>query len=338
VAAVHAPFAVAEPSQVGHVRRAAVRLAERSHFSEQTCAEVAIVATELATNLVRYGRNGRLFLQPVTDAGGTFVEMLAVDSGDGMADVQRSLQDGVSTGGTPGTGLGAIRRLSQQFDIFSTIGKGTVVLARVGKRTGSGNQSLPQFQAAALATTAPGEVVSGDAWRVAESDGNLAILIADGLGHGPLAAEAADRAAAAFDEDPFKDGPGDFCDRAHRVLSGSRGAALACAHLSSSGRVTYAGVGNISGSIVAAQQSKGLSSQNGTAGAQMRRAQSFVYELPDRGVLVMHSDGLTSRWTLNDYPGLVSRHAAVIAGVLHRDYLRGKDDATVVVIRKMGPR
>jgi hypothetical protein len=180
--------------------------------------------------------------------------------------------------------------------------------------------------------------VSGDAWRIAEHDGNLAIMVADGLGHGPLAAAAADRAGTLFDEDPFKDGPAEFCERAHRALSGSRGAALACGQLSSSGRVTYAGVGNISGTIVVGAQSKGLASQNGTAGAQIRRVQALVYELPERGVLVMHSDGLTNRWSLNDYPGLVSRHAAVIAGVLYRDCLRGKDDATVVVIRKMSAR
>lgn len=338
MASVYPPFAVAEVSQVGHVRRAAMRLAEMSKFAEQTCAEVGIVATELATNLVRYGRQGRLFLTPVTDATGTFVELLAVDSGGGMADVQRSLQDGVSTGGTPGTGLGAIRRLSQQFDIFSTLGKGTVVLARVGRRPASGSPAASMYQTATVATAAPGEHVSGDAWRIAEHDGNLAIMVADGLGHGPLAAEAADRAGGLFDEDPFRDAPAEFCGRAHRALGGSRGAALACAQLSSSGRVTYAGVGNISGTIVVGQQSRGLSSQNGTVGAQMRRVQAFVYELPERGVLVMHSDGLTNRWSLNDYPGLVSRHAAVIAGVLYRDYLRGKDDATVVVIRKMSAR
>ena len=335
MASVDPPFVVAEVSQVGHARRAAMRLAERSKFAEQTCAEVGIVATELATNMVRYGREGRLFVKSVADASGTFVELLAVDSGAGMADVQRSLQDGVSTGGTPGTGLGAIRRLSQQFDIFSTVDKGTVVLARVGRRPGPGSAVAPLYQTATLATAAPGEVVSGDAWRIAEHDGNMAVMVADGLGHGPLAAEAADRAGAVFDGDPFRDAPDAFCERAHRALSGSRGAALACAHMSSSGRVTYAGVGNISGTIVVAQQSRGLPSQNGTAGAQIRRVQALVYELPERGVLVMHSDGLTNRWSLNNYPGLVSRHAAVIAGVLHRDCLRGKDDATVVVIKKM---
>lgn len=313
-------------------------MAESANLGEQACGEVAIVATEMATNLVRYGRRGQLFVKTVNEGGSTLVELLAVDSGAGMTDVQRSLQDGVSTGGTPGTGLGAIRRLSQQFDIFSTPGKGTVVFARVGPRAQTASPVVSAFQAAIVATAAPGEVVSGDAWHVVERDGNLAVMVADGLGHGPLAAAAADKAVAVFDEDPFRDGPAEFCERAHRALTGTRGAALACAHLSPSGRVTYAGVGNISGTIVVEQQSRGLASQNGTAGAQMRRAQALTYELPDRGVLVMHSDGVSNRWSLKEYPGLVARHAGVIAGVLYRDCLRGKDDATVVVIKKLGSR
>lgn len=324
-----------ETTQVGHARRVAIRLAETAGFSEEQCGEVAIVATELATNLAKYGKAGRFFVEPVVEAGLTVIQMLAIDSGPGMTDVQRSLQDGVSTGGTPGTGLGAVRRMSRQFDIFSAPGQGTVVLACVGKRSRS-KPAAAMYQSAALSTAAPGETVCGDTWRIAQRDGQLAVMVADGLGHGPLAAEAAERAASLFDDQPFQDAPAAYCERAHRALSGSRGAALACAHLHASGRVSYAGVGNIAGSIATDDKSRGLSSQNGTVGAHVRRVQGFDYDLPVRGVLVMHSDGLTSRWSLNTYHGLVSRHAAVIAGVLYRDCIRGKDDATVVVIRKVG--
>jgi len=48
--------------------------------------------------------------------------------------------------------------------------------------------------------------------------------------------------------------------------------------------------------------------------------------------LIMYSDGLQSRWNLQDYPGLVHRHPAVIASVLHRDFCRGRDDVTVLVV------
>lgn len=331
----HEAITVTESSQIGQARRAAARLAEICEIPEHKRGAVAIVATELATNLSRYGREERLLLQSVRRRGSSYVEMLAVDRGPGIADVQRSLQDGFSTGGTTGTGLGAVRRMSDLFDIYSQVDQGTLVMARIthGDRPGPAPTG---FQWAAVATPAPGEAVCGDAWRLAEGEGTLTVMVADGLGHGPLAAEAANRAAALF-EDGCTD-PAAFCDRAHGALFGSRGAALAVAQLAS-GRLAYAGVGNISGTLVSGEKSRGLSSQNGTAGFAARKAQVFSYEWPARALLVMHSDGLTNRWQLGAYRGLASKHPAVIAGVLHRDCLRGRDDATVVVVKDAtGPR
>ena len=334
MSAVHAPLQVVESSQVGQVRRAAVRLAESSHFSDQACGEVAVVATELATNLARYGQAGQFFLQPVVNGDDTAIQLLAIDSGPGIADVQRSLQDGVSTGGTLGTGLGAVRRMSHQFDIYSIEGHGTVVLSLVGKGK-SREKTASGFERAVISTAAPGESVSGDAWRMIERDGHLAVMVADGLGHGVLAAEAADRAAALFDEAAFLHPPAAYCERAHQALAGTRGAALASAHVSPAGQVTYASVGNIASTIVSGDAARGLPSQNGTVGLQMRRVQTFEGNLAERSVLVMQSDGLTNRWSTGAYAGLWTRHPAVIAGVLYRDCLRGKDDATIVVVKRV---
>jgi hypothetical protein len=66
---------------------------------------------------------------------------------------------------------------------------------------------------------------------------------------------------------------------------------------------------------------------------QMRSAlHSTAHAWPEHGLLVMHSDGLTGRWTLDRYPGLLVRHPALVAAVLYKDFLRGRDDATVVVV------
>jgi hypothetical protein len=259
------------------------------------------------------------------------VQLLAIDSGPGIADVPRSFEDGFSTGGGAGMGMGAVRRLSADFDMFTAVGSGTVIWSRVAtKRAKRAEESMPW---GAISTPAPGERVCGDAWRILVKDGGLGVAVIDGLGHGPLAAEAAVRAADLFD-DAVCDKPLSFCEGAHRALTGTRGAALAAAHVGSDGVVRYAGVGNISGTLAGSGQSRGLFSQNGTAGVQIRRVQQLDYPWPDGGVLVMHSDGLTNRWSLGSYPGLLLRHPAVIAGVLHRDFLRGKDDATVVVIKR----
>jgi hypothetical protein len=63
------------------------------------------------------------------------------------------------------------------------------------------------------------------------------------------------------------------------------------------------------------------------------KLQQFQYDLLEGDLLLMHSDGLTSRWKLADYPGLSHRVPALIAAVLYRDFKRGRDDATVLVAR-----
>lgn len=320
---------VVEASQVGEARRAAARVARTAGFGETDIGRVTLLATELGNNLAKYGQQGRLLVQSLPSPTGTIVEVMAIDSGPGMADVQRCLQDGYSTGGTPGTGLGAVRRQSAVFDLHSAPGRGTVVMARVHGERGTTN-GLP-FQWGAVSLPKPTELVCGDAWQISARDRDLAIIVADGLGHGPLAAAAAQRAMKVFDELAFSE-PRTIVERAHGALAGSRGAAVAIARISGGSSVDYAGIGNISGSLVTHERSSGMVSQNGTVGVAIRKVQQLGYTWPQHGVLIMHSDGLTHRWSLDAYPGLLLRHPAVIAGVLSRDFVRGTDDATVVVV------
>ena len=325
--------AVTEPNQAGEARRVAVRHAEAMGFDEQARGEVAIVATELATNLARYARHGRLLVQAFESGGMRTVELLSIDAGPGMTDVQACLRDGYSTGGTPGIGLGAVQRLSTAFDIYTSPGTGTVIMARL-QRPSAGTPAA--FEWGAVSLPAPHETVCGDAWRITQRDGDCAVLVADGLGHGRLAAEASTRAAETFDQAPHEEVVSTV-ERIHRALGGSRGAAVAVARLGAG--VRYAGVGNISGVVVGGERSKGLTSQNGTLGVQMRRAQAFDYDWPAHGRLIMHSDGISNRWSLDAYPGLLLRHPAVVAGVLARDHGRERDDATIVVVaRRSAPR
>jgi anti-sigma regulatory factor (Ser/Thr protein kinase) len=313
------------------VRRTALRIAQPLTLSEVRRADVAIVATELATNLVRYAEKGRVLVQTLAFAAGDCIELVAIDSGPGMTDIYRCMQDGFSTGGTSGTGFGAVRRLSDEFDAYSTPGQGTVVASRIHV-DGWGSHNDGRYAVGAVSIPAPHERLCGDAWRVTENAGRVAVLVADGLGHGPHAADAADRAATVFDDDPYGEFP-HFFQRAHRALLGSRGAAVACAQIDQSGAIRYAGVGNIAGMLVGTGRSRGLPSDNGTVGVQMRHTvHSTAYAWPEHGVLVMHSDGLTGRWTLDNYPGLRLRHPAVVAAVLYRDFVRGRDDVTVVVV------
>lgn len=323
---------VTDESQIGEVRRKAKQLGADVGLSEEVCGKISIIATELATNLARHTTGGEILLRTIDRDGVSCVELLSVDRGPGMSNVSQALEDGFSTGGTAGNGLGAVRRLASEFDIYSARPGGTIVFARIGKME---RQQAEEFEWGAASRPAPYETLCGDTWRIATGHGEIAIMVADGLGHGPLAAEAVEGVAGAFEENSFATSAEIFVV-ADRRTRGTRGAAVAVAQIDMrAGVLKYTGVGNIAGSLRSRQSTagRGLVSHNGTVGVEMRKVQQFDYELPTAPILVMHSDGLQSRWSLEPYPGLIHRHPAVVATVLWRDFTRGRDDVTVCVVR-----
>ena len=191
---------VIESSQVGEARRMAVRLADEAGFGETEQGKVAIIATEMANNLLRHARDGQLLVQILQTEIGKTVELLSLDSGPGIVNVERCLQDGYSTGGTSGTGLGAIKRLSLEFDIHSTLEVGTAIRIEGWCRESAKVNADRLFAVGAVSIPMPGETVCGDAWNSSQSQHELRLMIADGLGHGPLAEEAANAADRVFDD------------------------------------------------------------------------------------------------------------------------------------------
>ncbi len=156
----------------------------------------------------------------------------------------------------------------------------------------------------------------------------------DGLGHGVVAAQAADEAARVFNIEKDS-GPLELLKKIHAGLQKTRGAAVAVAQLDGAEqKLIYTGIGNIAGHILQNENSRGLVSHNGTVGHHPVRFQEFTYPWVTGSLLVMHSDGISSRWNLEKYPGLLARHPGVIAAIIHRDFCRNNDDTTVVVIRQ----
>ncbi|WP_460448687.1 ATP-binding SpoIIE family protein phosphatase [Alsobacter sp. SYSU BS001988] len=332
-------ISVTEASQVSEVRRAATALAHRVGFSEVDSGRAAIVATELATNLVKHGGGGSVLASLFSEQGREGVELIAVDRGPGMGDVSACRRDGHSSSGSAGQGLGAIERLSQFSDIASWPGLGTVVVARLEKSSPAGQAASTADSRmcwGAISTPKPGEEACGDAYSIASfRDGQPAILVADGLGHGAAAAEASTAAVRLFAGAAGKDSdPVDSLERIHDGLRATRGAAIAVALVDlGRDRVLFGGIGNIAGAIASPGDVRRMVSHNGTAGLMARRVQAFEYALPAGGHLILHSDGLSTNWSLDRYPGILAAHPSLIAAVLWRDQNRGRDDATVLVAR-----
>ncbi|MGK5051992.1 ATP-binding SpoIIE family protein phosphatase [Janthinobacterium sp. RB2P8] len=331
-------FPIGEPSEIAAARRAGNELARRIGFDDVRTGQLAIIISEAATNIVKHAQRGEILLRKVLRGGTSGIEVLAIDHGPGMANVRQHMQDGHSTTGTYGVGLGAIRRLSQEFDLYTAPGKGTVLMMVIwGQHASSAIPASPNWQIGAVCLPLASEQVCGDAWNVVCEGHELSLMVADGLGHGPLAARASECASALLEDSApgLPPLPAPFIELAHGALRATRGAALAVAHIDSARRqLRYAGVGNIAACAFDAQQRQHLLSHNGIVGSNLRKVQEFCYPWQTGTTLIMHSDGLHTRWDLERYPGLAHCHPSLVAAVLYRDFARGRDDVTVVVLRE----
>lgn len=323
---------VLDRTQVGEARRRLEQFAASLHLDDTTRGKLAIIVTEVASNLVKYAQGGEIVYRRIGTSDAPGIEVLSLDRGPGMANLGECLRDGYSTSGSPGTGLGAVMRLADVFDIHSDTAVGTAILARVA----TGRMSQEVFQSGAVCLPKPGEEVCGDDWALHVEGTRAALMVADGLGHGLLAAEAAHEASRVFADCGCRESPTQFLGVAHDALRKTRGAALALASLNSaSGQINYAGVGNIAGVIVAPDgTTRSMVSHNGTAGVEVRKMQEFQYAWPAGNCVVMHSDGLATQWRIDKYRGLALKHPGLIAGVLYRDHRRSRDDVTVVVVAR----
>ena len=330
---MHRVFDMNEPSQVGEARRASVLMAGRLDFGEEACGRLALVVTELGSNLVRHAESGRLLVAVRAGGDGDRVEVLSLDAGPGMADLGHCLRDGVTTSTTPGTGLGAVRRLSDDFAAFSAAPGGTVVLARIAaRRAVARERQVERFGHGAISVPAAGEGQCGDAWAFVQRAGRASVLVVDGLGHGPEAETAAQACLALFDA-PFE-APSATLARAHAGMRATRGAAAAVAQLDLDARtVTFCGAGNIAARLTSGLEDRSFLCQHGTLGLQVGRLHDVSVAWPDHALFVMHSDGVATRWDLRKTPGLLQCDPSIIAAWLIREHIGGRDDATVIVVR-----
>jgi anti-sigma regulatory factor (Ser/Thr protein kinase) len=330
---VSAPaLTIEEGSQVSAARRVAIRLAEDLGFDDTGVGNVALVVTEIGTNILKHGGGGQILLLAVREGGVDGLDVIGLDRGQGMADVERCLRDGYSTAGSPGTGLGAIRRLSAAFDIYTGSKRGAALVARLWSRRPAPH--TPGLVVGVAAAALAGEVVSGDGWALEQTPERTVLLLVDGLGHGLVAAEAAREAVRLF-RDSTGGSPAEIVGALHDGMRATLGAAVGVTEICAErGLVRFCGVGNIAATVVAPSGRRQFVSHNGIVGHSARKIAEFSYAWPKDGVLIEHTDGLGTHWDVAGYPSLLDRNPSLVAGVLYRDFNRGRDDVTVMVARE----
>lgn len=318
---------ISDVSSVGEARRRALLVAQRLGFDETRAGELALLATESSRNVLVHGGGGELVVSGIAGDGHQVARILALDKGPGIANLAQAMTDGYSTAGTMGGGMGAMKRLATVLEIF-TGSSGTILLLELGKAAAPNKLLI-----GGVAVPYPNERFCGDAWSCHSSSDRLKVLLVDGLGHGQDAANAAREAVNAFHK-RVELRPGELLGVLHDALKKTRGAVAAIAEIRpQENALTYAGVGNISAVLLSGRGSRSLVSHNGTLGMVMSRTQEFKVDWSPDTVLVLHSDGLQSRWDLSGYAGLMGRHPALIGAALLRDFRRMRDDASVVVVK-----
>jgi anti-sigma regulatory factor (Ser/Thr protein kinase) len=341
-------LAVEDPSAVVACRNAGLALASRLHFPAARADALGLAVTEAASNLHKHARQGALLLAVNRDAEAPGIELVTIDSGPGLRDVGVAMQDGHSTSGTLGIGLGAIRRLADFCDLYSVPGHGTALVARFWPEPREYVPRGPAVRCAGLIRPITGETECGDAFGVLRTGDTVTAVFCDGLGHGPLAAAAAAAALAAVLGEPATGPPtgpatgsatglastaepAALLERAHRRMSGTRGGAVAVVQVSGQ-LARFAGLGNVAAFILSAAGRKSMLSVPGIAGYQARAFRQFEYEVPPGAAVILHSDGISSRWEVAAVPGVETKDPLLISAVLLAEAGIHRDDAGIVVL------
>jgi anti-sigma regulatory factor (Ser/Thr protein kinase) len=317
---------VEDASAVAACRQAVQNMAERLRFPAARIGQLALAVTEAASNLYKHAEQGSLLLCVNRDGPQPGIDLVTIDAGPGVRDVSAALRDGHSTAGTLGIGLGAIQRLADFADLYSRPGHGTSLVARFCV-----SPPVSQLRWSGLIRPITGETECGDAYGAVEVDGAVTGVLCDGLGHGPLAAAAAAAGVAAVLDDPAGE-PAALLERVHRRMSGTRGGAVGV--VQTGGQLArFAGLGNVAASIVSDGQRKSMISIPGIAGVQARTIRQFEYDVPPGSAVVVHSDGISSRWEAAALPALEARDPLLIAAVLLAEAGVHRDDAGVLVLK-----
>ena len=322
---------VVDDASITVVREHVRALGAELGFAQNDTEFVATAATELARNQLVHARGGRFVVRSIERCGVRGLELVAADRGSGLADPTRAFDGMISTRGGLGSGVASVRQLMDELDFDIRLGEGTCIWAR--KFAGP----VPyRSEVAILGRPCEGESESGDDAAFVRQGDALTIGIVDGLGHGILARDVAAPSAALL-RSRAELAPTAILHEVDDTLRAARGAVMAVARIDCRlGQIEHAAVGDVRTHLYRPRECHRFSSVAGVLGAADQRGRKYVVErelMQDHDVIVMFSDGLTTRVDISEQLQLLRRHPIVIAAHLLEQFGRSNDDALVLVTR-----
>lgn len=325
-----APFrSIVDPASVAVLRDEVRAAAGASGFDVTATGELAIIASELATNQLRYATAGRVSVHPIERDGVRGVELVAVDRGEGISDPTGALHGVPRAEGSLGIGISSVHRLSDEVDFDIRGGEGTCIRARkFARRVGR------RREVGVVARPFPGEPRSGDDAWFGRRGHRLVIAVADGLGHGGEAREAASRAIQAVVANDAP--PRELCVLANAAAEGTRGTVLTVVEIDETERrLRITGGGNVMTHVVGPRGTKILSTAAIVLGKPQKQPTFAVeeYDLDPHDGVILFTDGISARVRLDVRDEAFRGHPIVVADHVLKTFGRTNDDALVVVAR-----
>lgn len=327
-------YKIQDRSYVSFIKREIHNKVSALHFSEKQVAEIDIILSEITSNLIKHAQRGELLYKISSNEKTSTFDVICIDNGPGMEDSLSMMKDGVSTTGTLGQGLGALKRLSTVFHLYSIPGWGTVLYSSMSSHFAEQSHGKMNLNIKAVCISKPPEIVCGDGCRVRQINNGVQILFADGLGHGQHAKDAVDKAGDFFlscdDIEPVA-----IIRQMHDVVRNTRGLVLTVASFErDTGEWKICGVGNIFTKLYSGITSKVYFPYNGTVGLAIPNSmKASTFPIEKNQHLIMCSDGIKTRWELTKYPAILRNHGFILAAALYKDFSRGTDDASVLVAK-----
>lgn len=290
-----------------------------------------LVATELGRNQLRHALAGRIAVVPLVRGEHRGVEIVAADRGTGIVDLAGSLDARARTSGTLGVGIGSVRRLASEVDFDVRLGEGTRVLARVLPDGAPRRREIGVY-----GRPIPEEKVSGDNACFVRIGETLVVGVCDGLGHGPAARQASHVAMKTFYENA-REAPQRILEACHAALGKTRGVVMAICHVAEdAASLETASIGNVDVQLCAPRRARRFGGSSAVLGGRPTapaKARSETAPLERDELLVMTTDGISSKLSIEQDLILLREHPVVVAQRIVEQFGRANDDALVLVAR-----
>lgn len=326
-------YKIDDRSLIAFIKREIHNLALQLGFTPHRAAETDIIVAELTSNLMKFANGGELLYRANFNGEFNEIEIYCLDKGVGFDNVAKIMNDGYSSSNTLGHGLGSIKRLSNDFQIYSMKNWGCVQYIKICEKPDLQIPSIKNgLNSSTIAVNYPGEKLCGDGYYIKQTNKGFQIFVGDGLGHGESANEAVEAAIKAFRQTLETD-PTAILREIHSTVKKTRGLVATIASVDYKSEVwNICGIGNINTRIYNGLENKTYTPYNGIIGHNIPRTlNNTVVPYKKHQIIIMHSDGLRTRWNLNELTSIFKHSPGIIGAAIYKENVRGTDDATILV-------